>query len=101
MSQDNRPGAVDELATLYRETILRHATEPVGFGTEIDATHQCEKYNPLCGDRIEMHLRIEDATIEAAAFTGRHALSAWPQLRSHVSNCPARIRQPQVRGTPG
>jgi len=58
------------LAQLYRDTIRRHAAEPVGYRVPIDATHRHEEYNPLCGDRIEVGLRVHGGRIEAAAFDG-------------------------------
>lgn len=70
MSGNTQPGTVDELTTLYRETIVRHAVEPVGFEANIEPTHSKELYNPLCGDRIEVLLQIEDNEIEALAFRG-------------------------------
>ncbi len=66
----NRPGTVDELTTLYRETIVRHAVAPVGFEAPVNATHQHEIYNPLCGDRIEMLIELEGDIINAIAFRG-------------------------------
>jgi nitrogen fixation NifU-like protein len=60
----------DALASLYREVILAHAARPVGFGKEIDATHECEGSNPLCGDHVTLKLRVCDGVIEAAAFAG-------------------------------
>ncbi len=71
MSQENRPGAVEELTELYREIILRHATHPTGFQADIEVTHECEKYNPLCGDRINVQLQINGDEVEATAFTGQ------------------------------
>jgi len=59
-----------KLAELYRDTIRRHAAEPVGYRASIDATHRHEEYNPLCGDRIEIALRVHGDSIEAAAFDG-------------------------------
>lgn len=58
------------LAKLYREVILAHAAKPVGHGVHIDATHSAEGHNPLCGDRITVHLAIADRNIAAAAFDG-------------------------------
>jgi nitrogen fixation NifU-like protein len=66
----NQPGTVDELTELYRETIVRHAVHPVGFGVQINATHRGEMFNALCGDRIEVLLEIPDDIIESAAFNG-------------------------------
>ncbi len=70
VSGNTKPGTVDELTALYRETIVRHAVNPVGFGADIGPTHSRELFNPLCGDRIEIQLRVEGAEIEALAFTG-------------------------------
>ncbi len=67
---DNVPGTIDELTALYRETIVEHAVRPVGYRAEIKATHSHELYNPLCGDRIEVKLRIDGGRIEALAFGG-------------------------------
>jgi nitrogen fixation NifU-like protein len=61
---------VNDLNSLYRETIKQHAADPVGYRQEIDATHQFEEYNPLCGDRILVQLRIRQEQVEAAAFDG-------------------------------
>ena len=59
-----------DLQQLYREVVRRHAERPRGFREPIEATHHWEEYNPLCGDRIEIRLRIVAEHIEAAAFDG-------------------------------
>ena len=61
---------VNDLNALYREAIKQHAANPVGYRQKIDATHQFEEYNPLCGDRIFVQLRIRQEQVEAAAFDG-------------------------------
>jgi nitrogen fixation NifU-like protein len=61
---------VNDLGLLYRESIKRHAADPIGYRQEIDPTHQHEEYNPLCGDRIMVQLRIAAEQVEAAAFDG-------------------------------
>lgn len=61
---------MNDIGRLYRDTIKQHAADPVGYRQEIDATHQYEEYNPLCGDRILVQLRITDKQVEAAAFEG-------------------------------
>jgi nitrogen fixation NifU-like protein len=58
------------LANLYREAVVNHAVQPVGYRQDIAATHRCELYNPLCGDKVEMQFRLEGELIEAAAFDG-------------------------------
>ena len=61
---------VNDLNALYREAIKQHASDPVGYRQKIGATHQFEEYNPLCGDRILVQLRIRQEQVEAAAFDG-------------------------------
>jgi hypothetical protein len=61
---------VDDLSRLYRETILRHAQDPVGYGKNMRVTHHCEQFNPLCGDRILLMLEIDGEVIKDAAFKG-------------------------------
>ncbi len=62
--------ATDDLARLYREAILANAAEPCGFEVDIQATHQAEGSNLLCGDVVVLQLRVVKGVIEAAAFQG-------------------------------
>jgi nitrogen fixation NifU-like protein len=62
--------SADKLAGLYREAIRRHAAQPVGYRQPIDPTHRHEEYNALCGDRIDVSLRVVGDAVEAAAFDG-------------------------------
>jgi nitrogen fixation NifU-like protein len=64
---DNPAGG---LARLYRDAIRQHSSNPVGYRRDIDATHRHEEYNPQCGDRIDVLLRIAGERVEAAAFEG-------------------------------
>lgn len=61
---------MSDLNQLYRESIRRHASQPTGFGRDIAATHRHEAYNPLCGDRVEIALRLEGERILETAFDG-------------------------------
>lgn len=56
---------------LYQETILDHNKNPRNFRVMPDATHQLEGFNPLCGDRIHVYLRVENDIIRDAAFQGQ------------------------------
>lgn len=80
-----------DLSGLYLDAVKRHAADPVGFRQEIGATHQHEEYNPLCGDRILMQLRIDAGRIEAAAFDGEACaicLASSSLLCEHVPGLP-------------
>src|SRR5262245_18567209 len=51
------PGqSVSELSDLYQEVILDHNRRPRNWGSLPDATRSAEGYNPLCGDRLKLHL---------------------------------------------
>jgi nitrogen fixation NifU-like protein len=58
----------DELHDLYQEIILDHNKRPRHYGALAPVTHRAEGYNPLCGDKIEVFLRIEDGRIAAIQF---------------------------------
>lgn len=57
---------------LYRDFILEHYKEPHNFG-ELDP-HDLDAHdvNPLCGDELGVHLRVDDdGTITEIAFHGK------------------------------
>jgi len=70
MSDRPQEQAERDLAEFYRETVLRHSVEPVGFRVDIEATHENEQYNPLCGDRVLMRFQVDGDEIKTAAFDG-------------------------------
>jgi nitrogen fixation NifU-like protein len=55
---------------LYRDNILDHYKNPRNFG-ELD-THDLEfhDHNPLCGDELGVHIKVEDGKIAALRFHG-------------------------------
>ena len=60
------------LDDLYRELILDHYRQPRNKGELEHPTASVEGYNPLCGDEVEVDLRIDDeGVIEDVAFKGR------------------------------
>lgn len=60
-----------ELEELYRELILDHYRNPRNHGRLAEPDVVGEGYNPLCGDEIEVQMRLEDGRIAEAAFSGR------------------------------
>ncbi len=70
MNTHNKPGSVDDLSRLYREIILQHSSQPVGFQMVIKETCRNEQFNPFCGDRIVIMLRVANGIILDAAFDG-------------------------------
>jgi nitrogen fixation NifU-like protein len=62
----------DSLRELYQEVILDHSRHPRRFGALAGATHSGEGYNPLCGDRVKIYLRVDaDDRIEDVRFEGK------------------------------
>ena len=61
---------MSELRELYQEFVLDHAKNPRNFRAPEGATHSAEGYNPLCGDKVAIHLVLKDGVIVDIGFTG-------------------------------
>lgn len=59
-----------ELRELYQEIIIDHGRHPRNVGKCPDANHHKEGFNPLCGDKICMHIREKNAVLENIQFEG-------------------------------
>lgn len=56
---------------LYQQVILDHNRKPRNFHAMDGATHTCEGFNPLCGDRLTVYLKLTpDGVIDEVSFTG-------------------------------
>lgn len=57
---------------MYRQQILDHYKNPRNYGELEDVTFSHVGENPLCGDEIEMDVKLDDdeETIEAVRFHG-------------------------------
>ena len=58
------------LNELYQEVILDHNRRPRNFHRLERPTHEAEGFNPLCGDRLNLYLQVEDDTITDVGFEG-------------------------------
>ncbi|OQW41128.1 MAG: iron-sulfur cluster assembly scaffold protein [Proteobacteria bacterium SG_bin4] len=56
--------------SLYQEVILDHNRKPRNYGKLNPASHHAIGHNPLCGDRLDITLQVEDEQISAIAFEG-------------------------------
>ncbi|MFQ5766892.1 MAG: Fe-S cluster assembly sulfur transfer protein SufU [Acidobacteriota bacterium] len=61
----------ESLRDLYQEVILDHGKRPRNFHAMEEATAVAEGFNPLCGDRLNLYLRVKDGVVEEASFQGR------------------------------
>lgn len=59
-----------DLKGLYQEVILDHSKRPRNFRVLEGADHHAEGYNPLCGDRITVYLKLENDRISDVTFQG-------------------------------
>jgi nitrogen fixation NifU-like protein len=61
---------MSDLSDLYQEVILDHNRTPRNFRRLEGASHHAEGYNPLCGDRVTVFLKIDGDRIADITFEG-------------------------------
>jgi len=59
-----------DLKDLYRDVIVDHNRNPRNFRAMPDADRKAEGFNPLCGDRLTLYVRIEDDRVADVSFDG-------------------------------
>lgn len=63
---------MDDLRQLYQDVILEHVKNPRNKRTPADANRHAEGHNPICGDAVHIHLKVNDqGVIEDVAFDGK------------------------------
>ncbi len=62
---------MSDLRDLYQEVILDHSKHPRNFGHLDPANREAKGHNPLCGDRLEVWVQVEDGRIKDVSFEGR------------------------------
>ena len=61
---------MSELSELYQEVILDHNRKPRNFHKMEPADRHAEGFNPLCGDQINLYLRLKGDVIADVSFEG-------------------------------
>jgi nitrogen fixation NifU-like protein len=61
---------MSDLRDLYQETIFDHYRQPRNRHVVAGANRSAVGYNPLCGDRVTVYLRIEEGVVKDAGFEG-------------------------------
>ena len=60
------------LRELYQEVILDHSRHPRHHGVLQGASHKADGYNPLCGDRVTVYLKLDaDNRVADIKFEGK------------------------------
>ena len=54
---------MNELKDLYQEVIFDHNRNPRHFGKLSHASCHAEGFNPLCGDKVTVYLKLDDQDI--------------------------------------
>lgn len=55
---------------LYQEIIIDHSKRPRNFRELPDANRRANGYNPLCGDKLKLFLKMDGEVVREASFTG-------------------------------
>jgi len=59
------------LKQLYQDIILEHGKSPKNFGKCEKYTHEAKGYNPLCGDQVQVYLKLNNGKkVENLTFEG-------------------------------
>jgi nitrogen fixation NifU-like protein len=61
---------MNELRELYQEVILDHSKRPRNFREMEGASGKAEGFNPLCGDKATVYVRLEGDVVKDVSFKG-------------------------------
>jgi nitrogen fixation protein NifU and related proteins len=61
---------MSDLRELYQQVILDHNKSPRNFKVLEHANHSSEGFNPLCGDHINVYLKMDGDRIDEITFQG-------------------------------
>ena len=60
-----------DLKQLYQDIILEHGKSPRNLGKCEGYNHEAKGYNPLCGDKIHVYLKLDNGKkVEGLTFEG-------------------------------
>ena len=60
-----------DLKDLYQDIILEHGKSPRNFGKCEKYTHEAKGHNPLCGDKVQVYLKMNnEKKVENLTFEG-------------------------------
>ena len=62
---------IERLDELYREVILDHFRSPTHSGELAEAEINVDGTNPLCGDELTFHIKMDDGRLGRIRFRGK------------------------------
>ncbi|MDP4012849.1 MAG: SUF system NifU family Fe-S cluster assembly protein [Candidatus Nanoarchaeia archaeon] len=80
--------SLTEEQEMYKENVLDHFKNPRNFGTLLDCKKE-KGLNPLCGDQIELFVKLNNNKIEDIKFNGKGCAISQASaslLTEHIKN---------------
>ncbi|HVE82678.1 MAG TPA: SUF system NifU family Fe-S cluster assembly protein [Myxococcales bacterium] len=60
-----------DLRDLYQEVVLEHSKRPRNYRAMPDATSTAQGFNPLCGDQLNLYVKVEGDVVKEVSFVGQ------------------------------
>jgi nitrogen fixation NifU-like protein len=61
---------MSDLKALYQEVIIDHSKRPHNFRPMSDSNRTAQGYNPLCGDKVTLFVKLDGDRIADVSFQG-------------------------------
>lgn len=59
-----------ELRDLYQEVVVDHSKRPRNFRRIEEPSRTAQGYNPLCGDKVNVYVKLQDGRVADVSFEG-------------------------------
>lgn len=60
----------DDLRDLYQQVIIDHYRQPRNFVRLESHNRHADGHNPLCGDKVEIFVKVADGVVQEVSFQG-------------------------------
>jgi nitrogen fixation NifU-like protein len=60
-----------DLEELYQDVVMDHNRRPRNFRVLEEADHVLDGYNPFCGDKVRVYVKLDGDVIDDVSFEGR------------------------------
>ena len=61
---------MSDLGELYQEILLEHNSKPRNYRELEDFNCTADGFNPLCGDKVTLYLKVDDGIVTDVGFQG-------------------------------
>jgi nitrogen fixation NifU-like protein len=61
---------MSDLRELYQEVVVDHSRRPRNFRRIEGASRSARGYNPLCGDKVNVYVKLQDGRVADVSFEG-------------------------------